>query len=535
MKNTIALLLLAVCCGSLWANDEPMVKAPIVKAALFKNGFALVVREIKTTPEKPFLIDEELDPVHGTLWFSPGEKLAITGIKRIREVPNDNPLINLAASYENQHVTVTLKADGNEPPRVIKGTLIRPGKHGKPLVPEDIRVYYNPKAISSFIVIKDESGRLFTFPEDSVKLIESGVMNSKLAQEKQMMLVDRKGASSPLYINYMTYGVTWAPAYRIALGRDNVLQVDQTGIIINELEDLKNVEINLVSGFPNLEYQKVVSPLGSVMDLNRFFQQLHKTENPYARKEAMTQMYYGASSSSDRSSRIVSPLPETMASEDIHFTPAGRITLAKDQTLYQSLDSAKTSYERLVEWVIPDMRNIFGQYREYNRYEQQAPVNPNGNLWDSVRFKNPFQAPITTAPAEIVDGEKVLGQGTIEWTNIGEETLVHTTKAETMSGIRMENEVAGEKKETRFGSWRYRNPDITGTLKLNNFRKNEAKVLIRMQYSGEFISAEREPQQKLLDGGSYGVNARRELTWELSLKPGEEVTINYKYSVLIRD
>ena len=46
----------------------------------------------------------------------------------------------------------------------------------------------------------------------------------------------------------------------------------------------------------------------------------------------------------------VSPLPESGLSEDIHFTPAGKVTLPKGEVLYKTLATAKAKYERLVEW-----------------------------------------------------------------------------------------------------------------------------------------------------------------------------------------
>ena len=34
--------------------------------------------------------------------------------------------------------------------------------------------------------------------------------------------------------------------------------------------------------------------------------------------------------------------------------------------------------------------------------------------------------------------------------------------------------------------------------------------------------------------GIYSVNQRNRLEWEVELKPGEELKLNYKYSVLVR-
>ena len=160
-----------------------------------------------------------------------------------------------------------------------------------------------------------------------------------------------------------------------------------------------------------------------------------------------------------------------------------------------------------------------------------------------MRFKNPLESPITTAPIEIVDGGKLLGQTTIKWVNPGEETLVRITKALTVSGIRTETESdakSGNQSSIKnreiisYAGDNYRKSTVDGEIKLHNFRTYETKVIAKLQYSGEFIEAEGEPKSKLLESGVYSVNPRRELTWEITLKPGEELMLTYKYTVMVR-
>ena len=55
------------------------------------------------------------------------------------------------------------------------------------------------------------------------------------------------------------------------------------------------------------------------------------------------------------------------------------------------------------------------------------------------------------------------------------------------------------------------------------------------EYSGEFITAEGDPAKTLRSEGVPWLNARRKLDWKLTLKPGEERTVNYRYSVLIHE
>lgn len=532
----VASATLAVLLGvSLYGADEARSKAPIVKAALFKNGYALVTREVCQIPSKPFLIDEEINPVHGTLWFFGASNLSVTSVERPGTRDNENPFVNFAATYQNRKVTVTLRPSGNEQSRIIKGTMLRLGK--SPSV-APVQPYYRAPQPESYLALKLESGELITFSKGMVLSIESDGINDKISEDKRMLLVQCDPSETPMFMNYLTFGLSWAPAYRIALSKDAKMRIDQSAVITNEIEDLAGAEVNLISGFPNLEYMRVTSPLMTA-NLAQFFQQL-SGQNNYRGAAAMQQMVMSNDSMRlSATSGVGAPLPETGASEDIHYFPAGKVSLAKGSSVYRDIASAETTYERIVDWEIPDRRNQWGTYeRNYSDKE-----NPYGDLWDAIRFKNPLQAPITTAPVEIVDGEKILGQGTIKWVNPGQETRVRITKSLTVTGTLNEYEIPDKngtdykmsgRKIVHIAGYNYRNPEVEGTLKLHNYRSTAAVAVVKLQFSGELVSAEREPEANVLETGVYSVNPRRELTWELNLKPGEEITVKYKYSVLIR-
>ena len=119
------------------------------------------------------------------------------------------------------------------------------------------------------------------------------------------------------------------------------------------------------------------------MTLQRFLQQLNGGGNYYPVIRSKSEMAFARSDLSMTES-AVSPLPESGLSEDIHFTPAGKVTLPKGEVLYKTLATAKAKYERLVEWEIPDRRDQWGriQFRGGNRDENQS-----GDLWDAVRVQ----------------------------------------------------------------------------------------------------------------------------------------------------
>ncbi|MDR0933019.1 MAG: DUF4139 domain-containing protein [Victivallales bacterium] len=497
---------------TLTGADEPTAKAPITHAALFQNNYALLVREVQSSPADKFLLEESIAPVYGSLWFFPGDNLSVTGVKKTSLTPTLDPLSNLANSYENLEVTVTLRTSGNEAARIVSGTMVRLGENNS----------------NNFLAIRQKDGKLTVFRNSEVVTIESsGVNNTETKVENRLWMIERKNLSkNPLQINYLASGLSWEPALRVALGQNSILQIDRAATVVNQLEDLKDVEISLVSGFPDFQYLGRISALtsGKIPGLSVRM----RGEASY-RYDVLGELKH---SEVKMNQSMISPLASSGTTEDICYTSFGKISLAKGEAFYKTLDSGTAKYERIVDWEIPDYRDVWGRLK-YNF--DDVNVNRNGDLWDAVRFKNPFTTPIASTPVEIVDGEKLLGQTTFKWVNPGEEALLKIAKAPTVSGIRTEFENSDKRELIRWGSYNYRRPVINGSIKIRNFRKSEVKVVAKLQFSGELTSVQGDPQSRVLNTGAYSVNPRRELIWEITVKPGEEVIHAYQYTLLVRE
>ncbi|MCL1888519.1 MAG: DUF4139 domain-containing protein, partial [Kiritimatiellaeota bacterium] len=319
-------------------------------------------------------------------------------------------------------------------------------------------------------------------------------------------------------------GMTWAPAYRLSIEDEKNATLSMSAIIRNEMAPFKDAEINLISGFPNIEFANRTSLIVPGATLASFFQGL---SNPRGGRGVMSQITSNIRSPRDMDDDY--DLPKASAEEssmDIHYREIGKLTMDVGETLYLPLEQAETPFDRVVEWSIPDHRDEYGRAKN--------PENKYGEFWDTLRFRNPFKSPLTTAPVEITDGAKVLGQSTLAWVNPGQETSVKITKALSISGDFEENEGDQNLPVVIRGSRRYRNPDIQGEFRVKNHRGVPTKICVRLRISGEYLSSSVDLESRhVLDMGFSSANKRQELTWMLTLAPGEEQTVNYHYSVLI--
>ncbi len=502
-------------------RNEPVMPMPITRVALFKNGLAAVIRQQMhpAPPGPPWLFTEEINPLHGTLWISPSAGLTVERVIRKVHRPNDNPFSEIGTTFQGKEITLRLQSNGTTPGETIRGTVV--------------------KQNGAFLTLRQSDGTLISFPATQVAVVTSGDIPATVEREQSVWRFSSRNRSAELVtLSYLTRGLFWSPSYRIALGPEGKMQLDQNAVIYNELNDLDGVETDLISGYPNIRCAEVLSPMAAGFNLNQFFSQLGNTQpqNWRARGMMFNQIAAPALMECDVGMAALSPLAASGSSEDIQLTNIGKITLKKGNSLYLPLASADTDYERIVEWTVQDQRDPWGYYRNQNQEAEKD------ELWDAVRFRNPLPGAMTSGPIEIVDGDKILGQAESSWVNPGQSTTVKITKALTVTGTNVEYELpitdspnADQRRRVWIAGYNYRNPDVMGELTLKNYRKAPAKLLIRLQFSGKFLSADAEPVVSHLERGVYSVNPRIELKWEIELKPGEERKLNYRYSVFIRE
>ena len=142
---------------------------------------------------------------------------------------------------------------------------------------------------------------------------------------------------------------------------------------------------------------------------------------------------------------------------------------------------------------------------------------------------------MTTAPVAVVEDGRILGQSTMFWSNPGQRTSARITQALSVSGDCTETDSGERRERVHIAGNTYDNPVVDGKLRIRNYRGNEVKLIVNLGFSGEFISAATEPDERRVLGSSvFSINKRQQMRWTLLLKPGDERTLTYQHSVLVR-
>ena len=308
----------------------------------------------------------------------------------------------------------------------------------------------------------------------------------------------------------------------------------QTALVRNELAHLGAAEIQLISGFPNIRFRHVTSPLAPEATWSQFFSQLNQNPSQIggALGNNIVRQQIAFNSVAPAASGIDLSATPSGDGVDLHYESIGKRTLGKGEALQLEVATKDAEYRRIVEWIVPDTHDAYG-----NRVDPRGRNNNEegvGEPWDALQFRNPLPMPMTTGPATITADGKFNGQTISYWVNRGELNTLKVTKALSVRALAIENEKQGGRDGVYVGGRHYVQVDVEGRLSINNHRAEAVDLVIRRRFSGDLLRADGDPQASLLEEGAFSVNRRNELIWKIRLEPGKAKDLKYEYRLLVR-
>lgn len=542
---TVMTLVAASCAPAADAVDVP---TRVQSVALFKNGLGFFTR-VGELPAAPAEI--EIGPlsaaVHGTFWLGWEEGVAFDDL-RSREV--DAAEMRAALS-----VPELLRANVGKRATLYLGEGERPAVTGRisavpePSPPEPLNPYLSiippPQPPQSGVVLLEAGDHTTAVPLDSVRRVaflepattEVPVDARHVALAGQLTAGE---AGQALSASYLVQGMTWAPSYRVDITDPEQARLTAKAVILNEIEDLEDTRVDLVTGFPYVEFSGIISPLAKKTDLQGFLNALYRgaggPRGPVGPAgPAGPGLTAGIMAQTARVENLYMNVPAPsygtpvagMEAEDLFFYPVEGVTLARGETGYYPLFSAQVPYEHVYTWDIPD---YIGDSDHY-----QDPTQPRPQIvWHSLRLTNSMEMPWTTAPAETVQDGRILGQATLNYTPKGAETLLKITQALGIEADEVELEINRRADARTFRGSRYDLVTVQGTLKLRSHLDKPVAMEITKLITGEVQESSPTAEVEKLAAGLQGVNARSRLTWKLELPAGAEQEITYSFTVYVR-
>ena len=561
-------------------------RLPVREVTVFKDGHAFVLHQGKlpVTGQGTVLLDHLPVPVLGTFWpysVDPGLKLASVTAGQ-RDVMVERTAItgqDLIRANPGAQVRIT-QVDG----RVVSGQIVgvpepdAPGTGddaGPPeaVILQDGRPMLNP---ASLVLLKTPEGvtalpimlvRSVTFKGDYQHRLKTRVSRNLLT-----LKLDRAAAAAAptadVGLVYLQRGIRWIPSYRVNIDGKGGATVELQATLINEMVDLEDVTANLVIGVPNFFFKDTPDPISlqqTFPQLSRYFQPDSQTGFAFS-NAIMSQGGFGGGlggirrcgeEPADEEAAAEAPDAEAIAgdkNEDLFVFTLRGVTLKKGQSMV--LPVAKTTLKYRDVYTV-DL--AFAPPPEVNRglnMEQQAELarllrTPRAQ--HRIRLENSGQQPITTAPALVVSGDRVVSQTMTTYTPTGGVCDLALTTSPDIQVQRTDRETKRTPNAAQQSGNSLALVDLEGSVRLRNLRGPAVDVEVTRYVLGNVQSATNDGKVERInvfeDEGFltgelkpgwwsyyswpswwFHRNGIGKITWKLRLEPEQPVELGYAWS-----
>ncbi len=526
----------------------------IERVALFKNGLGFFTSGVTLPKDAAAVRLGQLPvPSFGTFWVGYGKNVSVRGlVASMEEVDEQVAVQSISQLLEaNAGRKVKIRVGPGEDD-ILEGIVV--STDAETAGPETPSPYFmearrTPErshvpggASSNLLLIRTDAGIVALHAGSATRVDFEGddVVYTVTAEQKRPSIrleLERPAGGADLSITYLARGISWAPSYLLDLSDPERARFSARALIINEVADLDGVQLELVTGFPNIKFADVVSPIAMSQGLSDFLKALAG-----GRSEAGSQRYMMAQQMVLLNEPVfdafeAAPVPSysTAAAgavaEDLFLYPVKDFTLKKGETAWIPLFTAEMPYKHIYTWRIGDCLDEDDRYRQGRRREDGEVAE---EVWHSCRLVNQLEMPLTTAAAEFIKEGAFTGQDVCYYTAPGATTTIRINRAMNVLAEQGEVELERSRNVKRLHGYEYDLVKVRGELTLRSRLDKAVNVEVSKELSGEVLETESPAKDVQTAEGLRQVNPRHVLTWDIALKSGEERTLTYVYQVYVR-
>lgn len=527
--NVKRLLAVALLPAAVSAAAEVQMHAE--RVALFKNGYACVQMRGTLGSDDKVQVRHMPTPVFGALrWDAPVNVLSLRGLEReVESTATAFGFRELLRANEGKCAVIELKNG-----EVCQGIVELPpqaetGSGGSFIRP----MRYKPaESRAHTVTVHTMQGSSICLGIGEIRSVEFAAgENPDLPTQKQKITeleVDLESAApgGDLRLSCLAEGISWLPTYSVALGEEAQAHICCRATIINDLVDLENAELQLVSGAPALGRFLVADALANPTNALNIIG-LFGGEIEVGRESGMGVM---SNLASLREMKDASRNPESAANrlsraEDLYYCTIPNFTCRRGETLMLPVFELTAPYKHVFTCAVPN------QHRLQQLSRSGSPI---AEVFHCVRLTNCGEAPWSAGVATCTSNGWLVGRSSIQFTAGGQECLlplsltfdisVSCREAIEKQGIprhkRGQNSANGEQVFSVYH----------GYLTLKNQADKPVEMELTKEISGSATAASDSGEIDVTP--SYSGNANSVISWKVTLEPGEEKTFTYSYQYL---
>ncbi|NOT31278.1 MAG: hypothetical protein HOP15_12595 [Planctomycetes bacterium] len=525
---------------------------PVREVTVFKDGHAFVLRETTRAADAAgnVVLDDLPEPVLGTFWpyASGGAKLVSATARResVNQERTALDLVQLLRANVGRELTL-IDVDGGRIQGKLLGLTRRSGEEVEASEPGSGRP--RPEEFGSIVRIATASGTR-VLPVARVRELETeGELGERFGEEalheRLSLRVDRPASRVTVGVAYVQKGLRWIPAYRLDLDGDGQAAVRLEATLVNDLIDLEGATVHLVVGAPRFEFAGELDPMALrevAAGIGSRAQPFDRFSNLAGNSNMLTTQVAGYVEGAPAPSAPA--LAGEAAGEDLYLYTVRDVTLRKGERLVLPLSEFTLPYRDVFVLDVPigPPPELFESFSG-ERALELARLLAAPKAVHTLRLDNTSQAPLTTAPALVLEGGKLLAQGRMLYTPPGGRTDVAINPAVDVR-VELEERESGRTSE-RILDTDYLRIGLAGSIRLSNQKREPIELEVRRSVLGlvDEVGQGGEKQQRgLMEawGGSampawwgwyswpgwwFRFNGSGRFTWDVTLEPGASVAL----------
>ena len=540
------------------SGEPPETELKTTAVAAFKNGLAFVVKQGDARLEAGVgNIASVPNATLGSLWIAPNDAGASLDeiVAHPYKVSGQQSLTVLAEVLLANAGKVLTIVDNNQKEytgeivgfRQAAGSALLSNPSAENSYSNALPVLPQPRVVPEFLLLKSEGKILALYFHNIARVVlpADSILQQPQEEERKALRFKIKGATghANLTMGYLEHGLGWTPSYLVSLQDDRMAQITMQAVLVDDAEDLKDTDLFFVVGVPNFAYANVPSPMAlqqSLLDFMQAAARRNDTNGLYSNaltgQRVMGGVVNSLGDADSEAPSFASTIQELQGAqeEDLFLYNRKNVTLGRGERATYNVFSEIVNYEHIYEWNLEDQPRVDGFGNAQNNLNSGADRSTKDSIWHALRLKNTTKFPWTSAPTMVISGTKPLSQDTVPYTPKGATSSLKLTVATDIRASHEENEVDRQKDVQRRRSHNYDEVTVEGTLTVRNYKSKEVRLSIADRVRGSVDSQTDDGKTTKLAEAIAVDNPLSRLTWEVTLKAGEEKVIKYRYKVWLR-
>lgn len=576
-------LVLALFAGSTtpvlaFADEPPAVRVDpnrlsmtTERAVVFKDGHAMVIKHATGVADALGRVHTDQVPdaaVLGCFWAisDAGHAVSLRAewVTEVQEATSEQPCVGVIELLKvNLGKEVVIASSHQKPTPSVTGVVEQVLEGGS-----------NSQAFAVLAVKEGQATSKLILPISDIQTVTGPDLKTTIARTTRTETKSKgltcdlgtgaagKGVSLRLF--YFTPGIRWIPTYRVSGLGASQAELALQGEVINELEDLRDCELDLVVGVPNFRFKDVVSPLSLEQAMRETLVHSGSRGREMLRQQFSNAVFDQRDSGGGEpgGGGFVAPAEVAGSGEqDLFVYSVGKFSLAKGARATMPLWAQNAPLRHVYTYYVkPSQSRPQQSYSGNPNGETLAMVRPEDDVrvWHQLELVNESSGerasrPWTSGPALAMQDFTPISQDLLPYTAPGGKSLLPLTVAVDVQATYDEEELERKPASIRIDGYDYFQVKKRGTLTIKNFRKESSQCCLNVRVIGTAVEptgvpvGEKRPTSRTpkirLDALRPGesdpntnarVNNVSQLTWDLGVAAGATETIAFEYTVYMR-